>query len=94
MTNRLYSSLDENWGAGHREYRLPKQMADFHQLADGLSKRTYQERVLREGFINRAGSYEDLQELAKFDAVRGYVLQRWASDRICVLSMLFGYVTI
>jgi hypothetical protein len=35
-----------------REYRLPKQMADFHQLADGLSKRTYQERVLREGFIN------------------------------------------
>jgi len=57
-----------------REYRLPKQMADFHQLADGLSKRTYQERVLREGFVNRVGSYEDLQELAKFDAVRGYVL--------------------
>ena len=57
-----------------REYRLPKQMADFYQLADCLSKRTYQERVLREGFINRAGSYEDLQELAKFDAVRGYVL--------------------
>ena len=34
-----------------REYRLPKQMADFHQLADRLSKRTYQERVLREGLL-------------------------------------------
>jgi CelD/BcsL family acetyltransferase involved in cellulose biosynthesis len=30
--------------------------------------------VLREGFVNRVGSYEDLQKLAQFDAVRGYVL--------------------
>jgi Acetyltransferase (GNAT) domain len=57
-----------------REYRQPEEMAEFHLLADALSKRTYQEKVLHEGFASRAGSPENLRMLAQTGAVRGYIL--------------------
>lgn len=57
-----------NW----HEYRTAVEMAEFYRIARGLSKKTYQERLLDIAFSQK--SEQELCALASQDAVRGYGL--------------------
>ncbi len=57
-----------------RQYRTPAEMIEFYALASELSKKTYQEKMFREGFASYAGSRDKIVSHAEQDAVRGYIL--------------------
>jgi CelD/BcsL family acetyltransferase involved in cellulose biosynthesis len=67
---RAHSGGTLDW----RQYRAPAEMEEFYLLADALSKKTYQERLLREGFADSAPPKDLIASLAQCDAVRGYLL--------------------
>jgi hypothetical protein len=61
-------------GSGLREYREPGDMPEFHRLARMVSALTYQERLLDAGLPDGEEFLVELQELAREDRVRGYLL--------------------
>ena len=73
-----------------RQYRRPEEMADFYQRANEVSKRTYQEQLLHEGFTGHVGSHEQLRALAERDAVRGYALFTSGQPIAYVLCRSYG----
>jgi CelD/BcsL family acetyltransferase involved in cellulose biosynthesis len=57
-----------------REFRRPDQMREFQHLACEVSKKSYQGRLLDAGLNDSAAFLDSITELARRDAVRGYVL--------------------
>jgi hypothetical protein len=57
-----------------RVYKTPDEIREFHRLAIEVSLRTYQEQLFHEGLDRTPKFGEQLIELAKVDAVRGYLL--------------------
>lgn len=57
-----------------RSYREPDHMAEFYRLARELSRKTYQERLLKVGFPESDTFLANLIQRAELGAVRGYVL--------------------
>ena len=57
-----------------REYRRPEEMAEFHRLAREISAHTYQEKLCDAGMPNNEGFVDRLQDMAREDGVRGYIL--------------------
>ncbi len=57
-----------------QEFRHPREMADFHRLACGLSKKTYQEKLFMGGLPATDVFSRELLRLASNDAARGYLL--------------------
>jgi CelD/BcsL family acetyltransferase involved in cellulose biosynthesis len=57
-----------------QEYRTADQIAEFFPLAHRVSKKTYQERLLRAGLPSSPAFFTKALELARQDRVRGYLL--------------------
>lgn len=57
-----------------RAYRSPDDMARFHAEARALSVRTYQERLLDAGLPDGADALAEIQERARRDSVRAWLL--------------------
>jgi CelD/BcsL family acetyltransferase involved in cellulose biosynthesis len=57
-----------------REFRHPGEMAEFQRLAREVSKKTYQERLLNLGIPDTAEYRTELEEMARADRMRGYIL--------------------
>jgi Acetyltransferase (GNAT) domain len=57
-----------------REYREPKEIMEFYDLARQVSRKTYQERLLDFGLPQDAEFCETMKRLAEQGLVRGYVL--------------------
>lgn len=57
-----------------REYKRPREMAEFHRLAREISHRTYQEKLCDAGMPDGEEFVEQLRERAQNDEVRGYIL--------------------
>jgi CelD/BcsL family acetyltransferase involved in cellulose biosynthesis len=56
------------------EYRDGQEMAEFYTLARGLSRKTYQERLLNEGLPEGEQFRREMLELAVRGLARGYLL--------------------
>lgn len=73
LTRNVRKLAQLNGGtANWHEYRTAAEIAEFYQIADRLSKKTYQERLLNIAFSSK--SQQELCTLAAQDAVRGYAL--------------------
>jgi hypothetical protein len=59
-----------NWS----EYKTPDELKIFYPLARGISRKTYQERLLKAGLPDTSRFYQTLMCLAAADSVRGYLL--------------------
>jgi CelD/BcsL family acetyltransferase involved in cellulose biosynthesis len=57
-----------------REFLRPDEMAEFQRAACDVSKKTYQERLLKKGVPDTADYLQGLEELAHDGRVRGYIL--------------------
>ncbi len=57
-----------------QEFKQPRQMADFYNLARRVSARSYQEQLLEGGFPNGPHVVSGMRQAAARDLVRGYVL--------------------
>ncbi|MDR6847431.1 CelD/BcsL family acetyltransferase involved in cellulose biosynthesis [Sphingomonas sp. BE270] len=57
-----------------RRFRTPEEMQRFHDIARGISRRTYQERLLGGGLPDDAPFLQSLRALAAADSVRAWLL--------------------
>lgn len=57
-----------------RRFRTPEEMQHFHDIARGISRRTYQERLLGGGLPEDAAFLQSLHALAAADSVRAWLL--------------------
>jgi len=57
-----------------RRFRTPEEMQRFHDIARGISRRTYQERLLGGGLPDDAAFLQSLDALAAADSVRAWLL--------------------
>lgn len=57
-----------------RRFRPPAELDAFHPIARGISRRTYQERLLGGGLPDDPGFLRDMATLAAADAVRAWLL--------------------
>jgi CelD/BcsL family acetyltransferase involved in cellulose biosynthesis len=57
-----------------REFRQPAEMAEYHRLAREVSAKTYQEKLVDAGLPDGAAFLDGISEMAKSDAIRGYIL--------------------
>jgi CelD/BcsL family acetyltransferase involved in cellulose biosynthesis len=57
-----------------REFRRPEDMAEYQRLAREVSKKTYQERLLKNGIPDTAEYVQELERLARLGVIRAYIL--------------------
>lgn len=57
-----------------REYRYDDEIDEFYRLAREVSRKTYQDRLLNAGLPDSVEFARELQELARRDQLRGYLL--------------------
>jgi len=74
LRRKVRQFLIQEEGSGMREFKRPADMPEFHRLARTVSALTYQERLLDAGLPADKGFAERLEELARADDVRAYVL--------------------
>ncbi|MDQ6679955.1 MAG: GNAT family N-acetyltransferase [Pseudomonadota bacterium] len=55
-------------------FKAPADMLEFHRLARAVSSRSYQERLLDAGLPDSQHFVSTMQELARLDLVRAYIL--------------------
>jgi hypothetical protein len=72
---RLFTRAS-NGSVGWREFRCAKDMAEFHRLASGVSRKTYQHRLLRAGIDTSSSFREEMVRGAMEGQSRGYILLR------------------
>jgi hypothetical protein len=74
LRRKVKRFLESGEGSGMREFKRPEEMAEFHALARGVSRVTYQERLLDSGLPEEPGFVQELMDLAARDSVRAYLL--------------------
>lgn len=67
-------SASTGGGVDCRVYRRPEEATEFQSLAHGISKKSWQGRLLKGGVRDDVDSAARLRDLAARDAIRGYVL--------------------
>jgi Acetyltransferase (GNAT) domain len=72
---RLFTQAS-NGSAEWREFRGAEDMAEFHSLATGVSRKTYQHRLLRAGIDTSSSFREEMVRGAIEGHLRGYILFR------------------
>lgn len=74
--NRRVKKLAEHCGGkvDFRAYKTPDEIAEFHRLAEPLSAKTYQTRLLGSGLPNDAAFIESAKRRAANDALRAFLL--------------------
>ncbi len=74
LKRKVRRFLDHGEGSGIREYKRPGEMEEFLAIAREISARTYQEKLFDAGIPADAGFVSDLQNRARRNAVRAYLL--------------------
>lgn len=74
LKRKVRRFLDHGEGSGIREYRHPDEMEEFLARARAISAKTYQEKLFDAGIPADAGFLSELQDRARRNAVRAYLL--------------------
>ena len=74
LKRKVRRLLDHGEGTGMREYKRPEEMEEFLNLARSISANTYQEKLFDAGIPADAEFLLELQDRARRDTVRAYLL--------------------
>jgi hypothetical protein len=90
LRKKLKRFMETAGSHAYREYSQPSEMRDYHSLARAISAKTYQYRLLDAGIPEHDDFAVELERLAAYGAVRGYILFQGGIPASYTLCYAYG----